>query len=71
MAHPVRIIRASSREQADLLTSRLADLGELGFAPRYEDLPPDPTWAYTAASPTARAAALMAALAEPDTVAVW
>lgn len=63
----LRIIRPSSREQNDLLTPRLGELEAAGFKVAYEDLPADPTWAYTSSTPEARAKALESALTEPST----
>jgi muramoyltetrapeptide carboxypeptidase len=66
----IRVIRPSSREQSDLLPSRLAALAARGFEVLYEDLPRDSEWAYVASPAEARARALEAALLEPRTTAV-
>lgn len=72
MSQPiVRIVRPSSRELADLLTPRLAELRHAGLFVRYEDIPQNPQWAYTAGTAEVRAAALQAALCEEDTHLVW
>lgn len=70
MEAKIRVIRPSSREQTDLLPSRLADLAARGFEVLYEDLPRDSEWAYVAAPAQTRARALEAALLEPRTTAV-
>jgi muramoyltetrapeptide carboxypeptidase len=62
----LRIIRASSREQNDLLAPRIAALRAHGFDVLYDDLPPDPTWLYAAAAADVRAAALTRALTEKE-----
>jgi muramoyltetrapeptide carboxypeptidase len=66
----LRIIRASSREQNDLLQPRLAELRAAGFSVLYDDLPADPTWPYAAAAAPLRARAIADALREPGTSAV-
>ena len=66
----LRVIRTSSRESPDLLTARLVDLAAMGWAVRYDELPPDPDWSYAAAAAPQRAAALMAGLTETGTDAV-
>jgi muramoyltetrapeptide carboxypeptidase len=66
----LRIIRASSREQTDLLQPRLAELRAAGFSVLYDDLPADPTWPYAAAAAPLRARAIADALLEPGTTAV-
>jgi muramoyltetrapeptide carboxypeptidase len=66
----IRIIRPSSREAQDLLAPRVAELEDLGFEVRHDELAPDPSWAYAAATAESRAAALMAALVEDGTEAV-
>lgn len=60
----LRIVRASSREQNDLLAPRIAALRAHGFDVLYDDSPPDPTWTYTAAKASVRAESLRAALTE-------
>lgn len=67
MAVRLRIIRPSSREQNDLLSPRIAELEAAGFQVRYDDLPPDPHWAYTSSTVAERAKALEAALTEDST----
>ncbi len=64
MAVRLRLIRPSSREQNDLLQPRLAELKAAGFEVAYDDLPPDPAWAYTSSTVAARAKALESALLE-------
>ena len=71
MQPTIRIVRPSSREAADLLAPRLEELRKLGLKVRYEDVPVDPLWAYSAGPPEARAAALQAALVEKNTDLVW
>jgi muramoyltetrapeptide carboxypeptidase len=66
LAATLRIIRPSSRELTDLLPARIDELIRAGFQVLYDDLPPDPDWAYSAASAQARARALEDALVEPD-----
>lgn len=63
----LRLIRPSSREQADLLPPRIEELKAAGFEVAYDDLPPDPKWAYTSSTVAARAQALESALLEPST----
>lgn len=71
MTLTIRIIRPSSREAEDLLAPRLQELRRRGVEPVYEDLAPDPAWAYTAASIKDRSEALERALCETSTQAVW
>lgn len=71
MKAKIRIVRPSSREQSpELLPERITQLRSQGFEVRYDDLPTDPTWLYTASSDVNRAAALAEALMEPDTSCV-
>lgn len=62
----LRIVRASSREQQNLLPARLPELEAAGFRAVYEDISPDPTWTYSAGSPEVRTAALAKALLEDE-----
>jgi muramoyltetrapeptide carboxypeptidase len=60
----IRVIRPSSREQENLLPSRLSHLRERFSNVLYDDLEPDPNWAYSAALPLDRAQALTNGLFE-------
>jgi muramoyltetrapeptide carboxypeptidase len=66
----IRIIRPSSREQENLLPARIEWLKAQGFNVLYEDLPPDPSWAYAASTAVHRAQALITALGENETSAI-
>jgi len=58
----VRIIRPASREQQDLLGPRLPELQAMGWHVAYDDLPRDPSWAYTSSTRDMRVNSLMDAL---------
>lgn len=60
----IRVIRPSSRERENLLPSRLSHLRERFSNVLYDDLEPDPSWAYSAATPEVRVKALTQALFE-------
>ncbi|MCX6106575.1 MAG: LD-carboxypeptidase [Proteobacteria bacterium] len=66
MKQTLRIIRPSSREQKDILSSRLPMLEQCGFEVLYEDLELDDSWAYTSGTAESRSRALIAALTEPE-----
>ena len=66
MKQTLRIIRPSSREQKDILSSRLPMLEQRGFKVLYEDLDLDDSWAYTSGTAESRSKALIAALTEPE-----
>ena len=66
----IRILRTSSREKEDLLPGRLDWFKANGMEVRYDDLTPDPQWAYAAAPASDRAKALTNALAETGTKAI-
>ncbi len=63
----VRLIRPSSRELENILSSRLLSLRSKNLTIRFEDLPSDPSWAYTSSTILDRVAALNEALLEKDT----
>lgn len=64
MSISIRVIRPSSREQENLLPSRLSHLRAHFSNVLYDDLNPDPQWAYSAAPASERAKALTLALSE-------
>ena len=70
MAISLRILRTSSREEPDLLQSKMVELEAAGFKILYDDLPPNAHWRTTAASPQVRAAALAKAIEERESTAI-
>jgi len=66
----IRIIRPSSREKKDLLSSRIKNLEKQGISVRYDESKPCENWPYTAANIEDRAADLSSALMEKGTDAV-
>jgi muramoyltetrapeptide carboxypeptidase len=63
----VRLIRPSSRELENNISSRIDSLRSKNLSIRFDDLPSDPNWAYTSSTIVDRAAALRDALLEGDT----
>lgn len=63
----VRLIRPSSRELENILSSRVGSLRSKNLSIRFDDLPSDPNWAYTSSTILDRAVALSDALVEGDT----
>ena len=66
MKQTLRIIRPSSREQKDILSSRLPMLQQRGFEVLYEDLELDDSWSYTSGTAESRSKAVIAALTEDE-----
>lgn len=62
----VRVIRPSSREKENILSSRLTFLRSKNLIIRFDDQMPDPSWAYHSSTIQNRALALSQALLEPD-----
>ena len=66
----IRIIRTSSREPQDLLPAKLKEFERQGMRVIFNDLPPDPEWAYVAAPAELRAKLLTTALLENESTVV-
>lgn len=67
----IKLLRLSSREDPDLLSSTLPILCKWFPGLEFVDVPPDPSWPYSAGSIKDRAESLKNALAEKNIGTIW